>query len=356
MGWVGCADDNQDRIDENRRDNANNYSLATPREIKTIYYDCPYCDSSFVKHNDLYSHIKADHNILRPLIKINDKIVTYAKKIFITSINSASIFLYGCNNPISLNDNKINIVGDDIIDITKQVCDIVDNEKECTIKIGKYEILVSKYKIEHIRYKQLLEIINKWSKETEQHIPLSLYDGFDFNDSEVWFLNGFYNYFIACNALFSDKIKRYDDAFSIISGFDSPQPIAVLLLKIIAFRRNWINSLKSLCKFKDQFSLAASFFSNSKDNLSPQNIGNNCNQLFIEDDILENLEAINDYMNGKKDSVDLYIQKHKNIDNIEDINMRDRIYFLKAKRYLDNHEKEKSKHVLGEIKTECFKL
>ena len=69
------------------------------------YYECKYCHQIFTSKSELNSHIKNVHNIVRPLIVINEKVV--GDHTVLQYLQSAKILMYGF-------DGRINIGGEDL--------------------------------------------------------------------------------------------------------------------------------------------------------------------------------------------------------------------------------------------------
>lgn len=149
----------------------------------------------------------------------------------------------------------------------------------------------------------------------------------NFNDVERKYLEGFYNYFLACISTKEDKTKRYYEAYNIFQGFYTIDALGICVLKVIAFKFNWINSLRNFCDLvSDEFNSICDFYYERYESIDT--VINNCNKhLFIEDDIREFIDVINDYMSGNLSAAEKYVEKYQP-ETVSDINQKDRILVL----------------------------
>ena len=356
MGYAKYYEDNIEIA------NKNSFDLFGPpfglKEEKKKYFICNFCGKRFEEKESLNSHIKHFHDSF-PIVLVNDKVVTMEKNFSAYDVVTASIQLNGYYHPVFVDGQKLSISGVNK-DITSIVRDSFYKNDKCCIEVGDYRINISRFCYKAIDHKKLIGIIEDWSTKTMLHVQISKADEREFNEDENSILSGFYNYFIACNAKSSDKTNRYDDAFEYLSRFcflKSPiLPLIACALRIIAFKRNWINKLKAYCIVDDQFSTAVDFFTNSKDKTQLLESGKEKGQLYIEDDIQENIDAINNYMQRNLRAVDSYLEKYTSIETVEDSNLKDRILLLKAKLYRDKGNIKKARRLMEDIKTESFKL
>ena len=350
MGWSKYKEDN--RIINEERD------FFKPDETKTVKhykqaFPCPYCNKVFEEKNLLYSHIKKEHNIVHPLLMIDGKIRTNDNDLFISSLSNAIIYLYGYDKDIYVDDIKVELKEE--IDITKEILDCLKNSNVCSIKFADKCINVHKYTIQEIHNDEVLKIIENWNEEVSKGKRIKRIITNKLNQAEMRYIDGFYNYFLACEAEGTDKINRYDDAYYLLSSFSKLTSIGNCVLKVISFRRNWVDRLDQICKESDSiddFTMINDFFKNDikeypkNDELS--------GKLYIEDELQNNIDAILKFVN--KDYVGA---RRYTIENdpvlIQDTNLKDRVLLLKARiEVINNPTNPRVRKFYKEMQTQAF--
>jgi hypothetical protein len=300
-------------------------------------------------------HIKQAHSVVGPLLFINGRIC--AGNEYLAKINSVKIALCGfVNSVISLNVDTISYNEADIVDITE---DIKKCDSPIILTIGRKKHQINLYSKIKIDDKKLESIIEKWEQHLEQGLPIKKNYPEELDIAEKKYLDGFFNYYIACSAcLPEDKRKRYADAFAILSEFNSMTPKARVLLKIIAFRLNWIERLETLCKTsKGAFDTVISFFKGERDEKIVLDKRENEHTIFVENGVAECLEAIMSFQEEDWIAVDKYINGFDDdkINAIKDINFKDRLLLLKARRMKQRGEYNLARRYYSEIKTPYLK-
>lgn len=308
------------------------------------YYDCYYCDKSFESFELRNKHIKDHHSTVGPLLLINGKICS--EEYYVDIINSAKIIFLGYTD-LTIEIDKININHNNVdIDIVQFLSKEKDNYN---IKIGTKTYFIKKYKLENWEKSKCDEIIENWEKLLENNISLEYNDvTLNLNQIEKKYIDGFYEYYIACKAGIDkiNKQKRYNTAFTLLSSFDKLSGRANILLKVIAFRFNWIERLTNLSYGQSNglFNPIVDFFNgiNSDYKLKINN-EEAINKIYIEDELEVCIDAIYSFQNKDWLKVDEFIEYWNDyqLQNIENINLKDKILFYKIRRYhiLENYAK-----------------
>jgi len=331
MGYAGFLEDNE-RITTDRK---------YEREIidstiqNVIYYDCYYCDKSFQSSENRNKHIKEKHSVVGPLILINGKILS--DSCYVDEIKSAKIILCGFNeSKISLDQKQINHGSEDI-DLIPFFKAKWTNHEIC---IDQRTCIINKFSSENISNNSVNKIINTWEKQISENDNKQLTNEYPdtLNEVERRYLNGFFDYFTGCKTTDeTNKRKRYEDASAALSSFNQITPKGIIILKVIAYRFNWIERLEYLSKQTNgsAFETVVHFFYGLKTRINTiENKKEIEQKFFVEDEIAESLNAIIAFQNENFIEVDKFLKKWSDlgIAQIKDTNKKDRIFFLKARR------------------------
>ena len=116
------------------------------RNTKAVqrYYECKYCHQIFTTKTALTDHIKNIHNIVRPLIVINDRVI--GDHVFLQYLQNAKILMYGFDGNISIGGDKL-IYTDDDIDITNILKDKLQTAPTCNIIINDMQVKIELHPI-----------------------------------------------------------------------------------------------------------------------------------------------------------------------------------------------------------------
>ena len=293
------------------------------------FFECRYCHELFTDKNSLFLHIKTKHNIVKPILCVNGKVVS--DNTVLQYIESCYIYTYGFSGQILLDGEVINSLEfDDSIDITDRFRAILKSKGFCEISFRNSTIKIELIQ-HHIESEALVAAtMTKWQNAAEANRPLDVSVFESVCGADKIFLEGMYNYYVACNAK-HDKAKRYDDAYAKLSLFNDIQGVGRCALKVIAFRRNWINSLKALSNdVCDVFRVACSFYENEE---LPEAIDSMTGEkaLFIEDDMAKSLELISKFQNKKFEELDKCMPTLEKIEQLKDANVSDQLKLIKAK-------------------------
>lgn len=325
MSYVRIYEDHGMNIDAKH----NNSSIFISSDyFKPVIFSCDYCDAYFYSEEELFTHIKEIHK-LDAILMIDNKVKTNVENIYLSNVSTALIYTYSINVNIKIDD--VTISAEKRIDITKIINDKLTQNGKCIIILGSKTIKLYKYSINLGNESIINEIIDTWSNNCELKKALIKNYPKILNESEIRFLDGCFNYFLACNADGDDKKKRYDDASKILSDFYTLNSIGNTILKIIYFRRNWFSKLEQICfnnNSYDDFDIIIAVF-NDKNFITNFASQNQIGELFIEDDIKNSIESFVNYINGNNDEVELYLRSNENYE-VLDTNLRDRVLFLKG--------------------------
>ena len=356
MGWAKYSEDNIKINDERDFIRIESRPLRKPK----IYYNCYYCNRSFESVDGRNNHIKADHNVVGPLLFINGKIATSEN--YIQNIRSSKIVLCG------FTDVDISIDGQQV-DCNDSEIDLIHffeaNNDFYDIKINQREFKVYKYSSINITNPEIEGLIKEWEVKVNLNktIDLLFRDEYDIqlNQAEELYLNGFKEYLIACSKYIEteNRNNRYKEAYAILSSFNSLTPRARFVMKVIAFRWNWFNKLENLSRISSGiFDVVIDFFHKKE---SEQNINTfeskEEDYIFIESDLDELIEAIIAFQFEKWEIVDKYLAgwTYEQMSLIRDTNKKDKILFLKARRLEQLGEFRSAEQYYRDIKTLNFR-
>jgi hypothetical protein len=355
MGFAKYFEDNVNITAERKYERA----VIVSSSQRKIYYDCYYCNKSFESIENRNSHIKSSHNVVGPLLFINGKIAQ--NEYYVDEMNSAKIVLCGFYD-IAISVNNQIIKGDNTeIDLIPYL----NNENDTySIEIGQKTFNIYKYNSTNISSSNVDDIINRWEELINADEQFSFtQEGYakSLNKAEIRYLNGFYDYYTACKNTISstDKNARYQTAFAILSSFNILTPKARVLLKIIAFRWNWIETLENLSKATaGEFDIVVDFFYERK-STETKNVGlkQKEQKLFVEYEIEDCFNAIVAYQNGNWDVVNKFLANwtDEKIVEVGDINKKDRILLLKARQMKIFEKYPAAKKYYDDIKTPFIK-
>ena len=350
MGWAKYHEDIVDAItDSGFYDKVGNY---VTKSIEPPIFNCSYCNLSFYSKNDLYEHIKREHNIVSSILVVNGKIVH--NECYVKELKSLIVIRYDLNDSIFVNQKQIlEYATLNEIDIADRVYQDFLTNKAISISVGEKEFNIHLISQEHINLDKINSIISKWSIETSKglHIQKSISS---LNEIEKRCLDGLYNYFIACVSTGKNKDLRYNDAYAILSEVANILPVATVLLKIIALKFNWIEKLRVLCIEDDVFSKIYDFMTNNQSTLSRSETGSL--QIFIEDELDEIIKTIIAYQENKYDDVEIFVKRYpvRSIADIADYNQRDKICLLCARMAIRRLSKHEARRYYDEIQSPFF--
>lgn len=324
------------------------------RKAKPVkrYFECKYCRALFDDKVALVEHIKKAHNIVRPLILINDKVI--GDKTELQYLESARILFYGFEGEIQIGAQKFHFEDEDELDITNDLRNALSSNGNCDILINDAKIVVSLCPIFLEDDATVKKTIADWQSSVEQGTPLNsavleMYDG-----AELRYLQGVYNYFLACTAK-HHKGKRYDDALAALSKFHDIDGVGKCILKVIAFRRNWVEQLRLLTDGdNDVFATASEFFAGISSEFESEN-ESTANRLYIEEEINLSLELMVLYQQGKYQEVKAKLAEIGMLDELEDRNLVEQLQLLKARIALKDGDMRQARECYRGLITPGFR-
>lgn len=232
MSYVKYYEDDE-KIREHRQNLRHGTTNLANRRNPVRYFDCKYCHEIFTDRKELFLHIKIKHNIVRPLVVVNGKIAN--DKYVVHDIDSAHIDLFGYSDTISINGNLISYSSDDeMIDITKLLQQALTISSRCSITFRSVSVEIEMVALSIDNINLIGSSIEQWEFEINTGMRLSTDSLDQANEGNRLFLQGMYNYYVACRAK-KDKAKRYDDAWAILSRFNDLLGVGSCVLRIIAY-------------------------------------------------------------------------------------------------------------------------
>ncbi len=356
MGWAKYHEDDlhiyYDRIFTNGVIDIDNHKK------KISNHRCPYCDVIFATKKVMFSHIRQVHSITGPLLFINGVVVHNKDTIYLSEIRSAYVKLYGFNYKIYVNDEMVDINYDeDSVDLTEKAVGYLSNQQSCIIRIGNCISTIERFSLYSVDQSRVQNYIQEWEKTVKSGITLKPFsiDKNTLNTSEAFYLEGIFNYFVACQANGNDKGARYLDANRILKQFVPINSLGLCIRKIIAFKLNWVKTLSDLCESygsNDDFDTICCFFKNEEcDVVVPNEHG--LSVVFIEDELQEIYDAILAFNRKDYDSVKIFLDKHDE-NMVSDPNLKDKILLLKYRMRMLSGDIDTAVALFDEILAEGF--
>ncbi len=323
MGYAKYFEDNQE-IMLSRTEHKRNFNVS---HVPVQHFVCPYCNLVEYSQEKLFEHIKNEHNITHPVIVVNGKVVNEAE-CSVAQIESLNIFTYGFADIIFLDDGVYSPTASESIDLTVKAKKLLDINGSFEISVGEKNLCIKKYSVKEVRDERITPIIREWEKAIVEGIMITMNLPSDLNEIEKEYLKGFYNYFLACISDGDDKKQRYYEAYTILQEFNPINSLGICVLKVIAFKFNWINSLLHLCEMAhDEFNAVCSFYMDGYKGKLDAIIIDYQNSLYIEDSIREHVDAISNFMFGNYVDVESYLSEI-NLEEVVDRNFKDRLLVL----------------------------
>ena len=323
------------------------------RKVKPAkrYFECKYCRALFDDKAALVEHIKKAHNIVRPLILINDKVI--GDQTELQYLESAKILFYGFEGEIQIGSKKYRFEDDDERDITNDLRKALALTGSCEILINGTKITVSLCPIFLEDDAAVKATIADWQRSVEQGTPLNAAALGMYAGAELRYLQGVYNYFLACKAK-HHKSKRYDDAYAALSKFHDIGGMGKCILKVIAFRRNWVEQLRLLTDGENDVFLSASeFFDGMASKRECENERAE-NHLYIEEETNLSLELMVLYQQGRYLEVKEKLVEIGLIDELEDRNLIEQLWLIKARIALKDGDVRQAKKCYSKLITPGF--
>lgn len=301
--------------------------LSKAKEPKR-YYECKYCHQIFISKTELISHIRDIHNVVRPLIVINEKVV--GDQVVLQYVHQAKILMYGFGGDIRVGGDLLQYGDDDEIDITAMLKTKLANASRCEIIVNEIPIIIDFHPLALDDNSLIKAAIDDWQMSVSKGLPLNTKHLALFDGGDLLFIQGIYNYYLACVAK-HHKASRYNDAFAALSQFQDLGGIGRCVLKAIAFRRNWIDTLRLLSDGEDDiFTTACEYYSGQVSSFTYEN-AKDSGYLFVEDGTQMSLELICMYQKGQYEEVKTRLATIGDPDDLDDPNLIEQLFLLKAR-------------------------
>ena len=292
------------------------------------YYECKYCHHIFTSKTELVNHIRDIHNIVRPLIVINEKVI--GDQVVLQYIHQAKVLMYGFGGDIRVGGELLQYGDDDEVDITALLKAKLSADRSCEIIVNEMSIMIDYHPLSLDDNSLIKTAIGDWQNAVSKGLPLDTKYLAMFDGGDLLFIQGIYNYYLACTAK-HHKGSRYKDAFASLSQFQDLGGIGRCVLKAIAFRWNWIDTLRLLSESEnDIFTTACEFFSEQESSFTYED-DKDAGYLFVEDGTQMSLELISMYQKGQYDKVKAKLDVLGDPDDLDDPNLAEKIYLLKAR-------------------------
>jgi len=347
MGYVKYREDDLEISLNRERIHKFDIDLSSKRsKNESQPIDCYYCNAIFNSIDSRNKHIKKHHNVIGPLLFVNGKFSS--KKIYVNKIEGIYVDLCGFKS-VQIFVNSTLIPYDEKkewIDLEKYIISDEFNQ----IKINNVITEIFVYPKIRIKNNDIDKLISTWETEVISGKMVSKNYPDSLNEAEKHYLDGLYNYFIACLSK-SEKQKRYEDAYSILSEFDILPPEANCVINVIAFRLNWVDKLRSICGKNNDFFTVLKFFLNEEESTDVKIKDNKVKKLYIEDSLEKILDAILAYQRKDYNKVEKYLET---VSFGEDLNLNDKIYLLRARMAIKKSKYPEAKAFYENIKTPFF--
>ena len=316
------------------------------------YFECKYCHQIFTSKVALINHIREIHNIVRPLIVINDRVVgDYA---VLQYVNSARVLMYGFEGNIRVGSEVLKYGDEEEIDITLLLQRVLFSDGRCEIVVNEISIMIEYHPISIDDNAIIKEAITDWQKSVSVGLLLNTSYLAQLNGGDLLFAQGVYNYYLACMAK-HHKSKRYDDAFAALSQFQDLGGLGKCIIKAIAFRRNWFDTLRLLSDGEEDIFTTVCEFYNKQPSSFAYEEDENTNHLFVEEGTQKSLELIVLFQKKKYSELKSKLLEMGDQDYWEDPNMAEQINLIRARLAVVEHEHSKAMRYYERLITPAFR-
>ena len=317
------------------------------------YYVCKYCKNKVFQTKDaLFVHIKKAHNIVRPLVLINGKVI--GDFAIVQYVRSAQIFLYGFDTEIYLDGKPLSReTFADVIDFSEQLQQILSTRKTCRITFQSSTIQIDWAPFLSTDNRVISEAISNWESSIANGDRLDARFLSGLHGVERIFLEGMYNYYLACRAK-KGKANRYNDALEMLSSFHDLNGIGRCVLKVIAYRRNWVEQLTLLTEGEsDEFRTAAKYYHRQSSTFEYEEVP--AKRLYIEDAVETSLSLIVLFQKHDYDLLRQKLSKLPSADILDDPNWADQLNLLCARLAVIEGDHNRACEFYSRVITPFFK-
>lgn len=301
--------------------------LEKPRQV-VRYYECKYCHQIFTSKSKLNAHIREIHNVVRPLIIINGKVI--GTHTVLQYVNEAKILMYGFTGDIQIGGKSLRYNDTDEIDITDILQTELTVKTSCDLVVNGASLSIEFHPLSLDGNSLMREVIDDWQYSASHGLCIDGTRLADFSGGDLLFLQGIFNYYLACTSK-HHKASRYDDAYAALSQFHDLPGLGRCVLKAIAFRRNWLDMLRYLSNGEDDIFATACDYYNGDSSSFDYEADKSSYDLFIEDGTKLSLDLITLYQKGLYSEAKTKLKDLGDIDDLDDLNLMEQLYLLKAR-------------------------
>ena len=322
------------------------------RKISKIqYFECKHCHQLFTSKPLLIRHIREVHYIVRPIIIINDRVI--GDHTVLQYVDHAKVLMYGFEGDIIVGSHVVKNDNSDELDITTILKAELTKNQHCDIIADNACISVDFHPLVLDDNSSIRLIVEEWQNSASHGLLIDPSKMADYSGGDLLFLQGIYNYYLACSASHY-KSKRYDDAFAALSQFNDIGGIGKCVLKAIAFRRNWVETLRLLTEGeKDVFFTACDYYQWKKSSFEYEH-NVDVRELYVEDGTRLSLELIVLFQKGLLKEAKAKLDEFGDIDMLNDLNLAEQLYYLKARIALAEGDKYHAKRYFDRLITPAF--
>lgn len=345
MGLAKYYEDDNKIIEERAYSRRPSSDYIIKPEPLHIMFSCSVCDKGFKSKSELFDHMKICHNRIETVVLLNGQIIRAGSKYYIENISSLKVVRYELKYKIVINGLEYRN-DENETDLTGLIC-LNQEQKQCELKIGNQLWNIELITKEAVREDIIEKQISEWGKVASNNIMphKSGYEGLNVVEKDC--LDGFYDYFVACNAK-NEKNSRYNDAWGKLSKYSQVLPQALFVLKIIAFKNNWLEKLDELCVGTGRFAYICDFFTNKKSD-KYSSYGKD-RTMYVEDDIERSIDSIVAFQEGNYEYVDEYLNSI-DLNRIEncDSALYDRIRLLRGRIFHNKHDDDQARREFRKV-------
>lgn len=326
-------------------------SLFRKGKPEMHFYECKYCHKLFSSKPELIRHIRNAHNIVRPVIIVNDRVI--GDHVVLQYVDHAKILMYGFDEDIVIGGTKLPFDGADEIDITRILTEKLSSDKACTIIANNINISIELHPLSIDDNSKMKFVLNDWQNSVSQGVTPNALHLNDFDGGDRLFLDGIYNYYLACTAK-HHKSDRYDAADAALRQFHDLPGLGKCVRKAIAFRRNWIDTLRLLTDGdSDVFTSFCEYFDRQSSSFDYES-ENDEKQLFVEDRTKMILDSVVLFQKGLYSEAKSKLSELGDIDDLNDMNLTDQINLLNARIADAEGNHRQALRFYGKLNTPAF--
>lgn len=362
MGYAKYGEDIREQIDLNHVKLAPEIYIPKLRPVLAIS-KCIYCNDEFQTDDELFEHMRLNHNNLSTVIQLNGRILEPGEYIE-TAIESLKLFPVNNIDLFVLNGKpRKAVIRNGYIDLKLYQRNDFEN---LTIEISGQRWVVYRSGIctASPKVSVIIDKLNNSAVNRERPDLNAINDDIaryklDIRDRQ--YVNGFFEYSLASVIDDAEKDRLYFGAYNKLLPYIETDSRARLITKIICLRYLWIDRLAELCRISkpNEFSLVCDFFSDIPKSalFTEESQSDRIFEVFVEDDEYRNTQEIVNFMNKQYNAVKRYLGEAVRQAENEDfgVNLADKIFLLKARLSECDGEIEKAQYYFKKIRSPSIK-